>query len=134
MHFHLKTIFTFPAYTPQNIVGGIPDKEILLPELLQKAGYQSKLVGKWQEGKYPFACISILNFNRVMSLKLHASDHNNQFCNFYQDNCMPVIIITSFATFIKIIINSMKLHTAAYTAGIWVHWSCLMNEKQFPHV
>lgn len=83
----------------------------------------------WENGRKENTSTCILNFNRVMSLKLHASDHNNEFCNFYQDNCMPVIIITSFATFIKIIINSMKLHTAAYTAGIWVHWSCLMNEK-----
>ena len=36
------------AYTPQNIVGGIADSEILFPELLRKNGYQNKIVGKWR--------------------------------------------------------------------------------------
>ena len=35
------------AYTPQNIVGGIQDWELLLPELLKAQNYTSKLVGKW---------------------------------------------------------------------------------------
>ena len=36
-----------PAYTPQNIVGGIPDSEILFPELLVQGGYATKIIGKW---------------------------------------------------------------------------------------
>lgn len=35
------------AYTPQEIVGGISKEEILLPEMLKKKGYVSKIVGKW---------------------------------------------------------------------------------------
>ncbi|KAK7505807.1 hypothetical protein BaRGS_00003078 [Batillaria attramentaria] len=39
------------AYTPQKIVGGIPDSEILLPEVLQNLGYRSKIIGKWHLGQ-----------------------------------------------------------------------------------
>ena len=38
------------AYTPQNIMGGIRDSELLISEALKKAGYNTKLIGKWHLG------------------------------------------------------------------------------------
>ena len=45
--FYQDTYHARNSYTPQQIVGGIPDSEILLPELLHTVGYRSKIVGKW---------------------------------------------------------------------------------------
>ncbi|XP_078608896.1 N-acetylgalactosamine-6-sulfatase-like [Branchiostoma floridae x Branchiostoma japonicum] len=41
------------GYTPQQIVGGIPDSEVLVSELLAQAGYRNKIIGKWHLGHRP---------------------------------------------------------------------------------
>ena len=46
-------VYIFLAYTPQEMMGGIPDEEILLSEILKKAGYHTKLIGKWHLGHRP---------------------------------------------------------------------------------
>ena len=51
--FYSNNSFGRNAYTPQEIIGGIPDGEILLPEVLKKSGYHSKIIGKWHLGHHP---------------------------------------------------------------------------------
>ena len=68
--FYQNTYSGRNAYTPQQIVGGIPDEELLVSELLLRyspscltlknlrvtfcsKGYRTKLVGKWHLGHQP---------------------------------------------------------------------------------
>lgn len=60
----IYSFFYDAAYTPQDIVGGIPDHEILYPELLQKNGYATMIIGKWYNNDicnhyYDLPCIGI---------------------------------------------------------------------------
>jgi len=48
--FYTSSYHGHNGYTPQNIVGGISDKEILLSEILASNGYHTKLIGKWHLG------------------------------------------------------------------------------------
>ncbi|KAJ7398925.1 N-acetylgalactosamine-6-sulfatase [Pitangus sulphuratus] len=50
LDFYTANPLCSPSYTPQDIVGGIQDSELLLPELLKKAGYINKIIGKWHLG------------------------------------------------------------------------------------
>ena len=45
-----KPLTSFLAYTPQEIMGGIPDSEILISEALKNGGYDTKIIGKWHLG------------------------------------------------------------------------------------
>ncbi|KAG8182187.1 hypothetical protein JTE90_017138 [Oedothorax gibbosus] len=66
------------AYTPQEIVGGITN-EILLPELLNKAGYQNKIVGKWHLGhQYKYLPLQHGFHNWFGSANCHFGPYNNK--------------------------------------------------------
>lgn len=43
------------AYVSPNAVGGVPDEELLIPEILGKVGYRNMIIGKWHLGhRAPF--------------------------------------------------------------------------------
>ena len=54
------------AYTPQVVVGGIPDSEILFSEALQEAGYRNKIIGKWLASFIVFS--SYISYGKVTVL------------------------------------------------------------------
>ena len=45
-----RNILLLVAYAPQEVLGGIAASEVLISEVLQKAGYRNKIVGKWSVG------------------------------------------------------------------------------------
>ena len=72
---------TYPgrnAYTPQEITGGIQEEEVLIPEILSKVGYRSKIVGKWHLGHQE----QFLPLNHGFQvIILHSQRMNNCNCN-----------------------------------------------------
>ncbi|KAI0229213.1 N-acetylgalactosamine-6-sulfatase [Lamellibrachia satsuma] len=48
--FYSASSICSPSYAPQEVLGGIAASEVLISEVLQKAGYRNKIVGKWHLG------------------------------------------------------------------------------------
>ena len=40
-------LFVLLGYSPQDVLGGIADSEVLFSEKLKEHGYKNKIVGKW---------------------------------------------------------------------------------------
>ncbi|XP_036951516.1 N-acetylgalactosamine-6-sulfatase [Acanthopagrus latus] len=68
------------AYTPQEIMGGISKDEILLPQMLTKMDYVSKIVGKWHLGHRPQYLPLKKGFDQWFgSPNCHFGPYNNSF-------------------------------------------------------
>lgn len=48
--FYTTNVHARNSYTPQEIVGGISEKERLISEVLKEIGYQNMIIGKWHLG------------------------------------------------------------------------------------